>query len=268
MSGQQDHWLQAIEGFLIDLDGTMYRGKEPLPYAKEFVEWLERNHKRYLFVTNNSSKRPEQVAETLISMGIPATPDHVLTSSQATAMFIQEHCDHSPTVHMIGEEGLRTALEEIGCRLVEEEGEYVVVGIDRQFTYEKMKRACDAIQKGAVFIGTNPDKRLPTETGLAPGAGSLARAVSIAAGKDPIWIGKPEARMIEYGMKKIGTVKENTVVIGDNLETDILAGVHAGIRSILVLTGYSKREDICDAEGKPSFVVNDLAELVRCCENA
>jgi 4-nitrophenyl phosphatase len=263
MTGEQKDWLQTIEGFLIDLDGTMYRGKEPLPHAKEFIEWLERTNKKYLFVTNNSSKRPEQVAETLRNMGIPATPDHVLTSSQATAMFIQEQQAVRPTVYMIGEEGLKTALVEIGCRLVEEGADYVIVGIDREFTYEKMRRACDAVLKGAVLIGTNPDKRVPTESGLAPGAGSLARAVGIAAGKDPLWIGKPEARMIEYGMKKIGTVKEKTAVIGDNLETDILAGVRAGIRSILVLTGYSRREDIAKAEGKPSLVVNELAELMR-----
>lgn len=258
--------LQEMDCFLIDLDGTLFRGNHPLPYAKEFVEWLQRTGKGYLFVTNNSSLTPEKVAEKLMGMGIPAAPEDVFTSSQATAMYIQEHRSHSsfsPKVFMIGEEGLKAALEGIGCTLVEQDSEFVVVGIDRQFTYEKMKRGCQEIQKGAIFLGTNPDKRLPTETGLAPGAGSLARGIGIAAGKDPIWIGKPEAAMITYGMKKLGGAKENTVVIGDNLETDILAAVRAGIPSILVLTGYSREEDIKEAQGKPTIVIKDLQELLR-----
>lgn len=255
--------LTGIKGFLIDLDGTLYRGEQAIPGAKEFVQWMQHHGKRYLFVTNNSAVYPQQVAKKLQRLGIPAKEEDIFTSSQATAMYIKEREQHAPEVQIIGEEGLRTALEEHGCQLVEEGGDYVVVGLDRQFTYEKMRRACEAIRQGAVFIGTNPDKCLPTERGLAPGAGSLIQAVACAVGKDPIWIGKPEARMIAYGMEKIGTDRASTVMLGDNLDTDILAGVRAGIRTVLVLTGYSRREDVDQAKAQPTAVFTDLRELLQ-----
>ncbi|WP_018131877.1 TIGR01457 family HAD-type hydrolase [Effusibacillus pohliae] len=260
---ESNHWLRECDGFLLDLDGTLYRGTEVIPHAKEFVEWLKRTGKNYLFVTNNSSRLPEQVAATLLDMGIPAEADRVFTSSQATVRYIQDHCrTEAPSVYAIGEEGLLAALTEMGVQFEEERPDYVVVGIDRQFTYQKLLTASLAIQRGAIFLATNADKRLPTEKGLLPGAGSLARAVAAASGVEPVWIGKPEARMIQYGMQRIGTSPGRTVVIGDNLETDILAGHNAGIRSVLVLTGYSSRQDAAAADCQPDLIVEDLAELL------
>lgn len=257
------NWLRECEGFLIDLDGTLYRGREALPHAKEFVEWLNRTGKRYLFVTNNSSRRPEQVADHLRNMGIPAGPEHVFTSGQATAMYIRNHAKTlTPSVYAVGEEGLLTALEEMGCRLEERDPDFVVVGIDRDFTYRKLMTASLAIQKGAVFLGTNADKRLPAENGLLPGAGSLVRAVAAASGVEPVWIGKPEARMVRYSLERIGTAADRTVMIGDNLETDILAGVNAGMKSVLVLTGCSSRQDADRNPCRPDCVVENLAEFL------
>ncbi|BCJ88264.1 TIGR01457 family HAD-type hydrolase [Effusibacillus dendaii] len=279
--------LLACDGFLIDLDGTIYRGNELLPGAKEFIAWLERIGKPYLFVTNNSSRTNEQFAQKLQQMGISAGPEHLFTSSQATAMYIREQAAaDQPSVYIIGEEGLYTALREVGCRIVnrmddaetvadtgladrEDEAlrlarpDFVVVGIDRQFTYQKLMTASLAIQNGAIFLATNADKRLPTERGLLPGAGSLCQALSAASGQEPVWIGKPEVRMMRYSLQRIGTQPERTVMIGDNLETDIRAGRQAGLKTLLVLSGYSSREDAEQAEYPPDFVMNDLTDFLR-----
>lgn len=261
------NWLSDIDAFLIDLDGTLYRGHQAIPFAKEFIEWLEQNQKKYLFVTNNSAPRPETVAERLRSMGIPAHTEHVFTSSQATAMYIKEH-DHkqSPTYYAIGEEGLISALEAAGCRYDAEQPDYVVVGIDRELTYTKLMTASLAIQKGAAYLATNADKRVPTEKGLVPGAGSINQALAIASGVQPVGIGKPEARMVEYGLQSLGVSAQRTVMIGDNLETDILAGINGGVKTILVLTGYSQRADIPDSEAKPDLIVENLQELMQAAE--
>lgn len=257
-------WLRECEGFLIDLDGTMYRGNEAIPHAKEFIEWLEQTGKKYLYVTNNSAPLPGKVAEKLCHMGIPAKTEHILTSSQVTAMYIKDHAgSKTPTFYAIGEQGLYAALEEAGCQYDETNPDYVVVGIDRDLTYEKLKIASLAIQKGAVFLGTNADKRVPTDQGLLPGAGSISALLAAASGTQPIWVGKPEARMVAYGMKKIGTVPERTVMIGDNLETDIMAGVNAGVRTALILTGYSKRKDTESSQAKPDAIIEDLAEFMH-----
>lgn len=261
-------WLQQMEGFLIDLDGTLYRGNQALPHAKEFVEWLMQTGKRYLFVTNNSAPLPGEVAEKLQRMGIPTDEGHIFTSSQATAMYIREHAAReNPTYYAIGEKGLFTALEEAGFVYEENNPDYVIVGIDRDVTYGKLMNASLAIQKGAVFLGTNADKRVPTERGLVPGAGSLNAAVAAASGVEPMWVGKPEARMLAYSMKKLAILPEKTVMIGDNLDTDILAGSKAGIRTVLLLTGYSKREDLERSTIKPTVIIDNFAELMQVLES-
>lgn len=258
------HWLHQCKGFLIDLDGTVYRGKQALPHAKEFVEWLQQTGKRYLFVTNNSAPLPEELADRLRQMGISADPEHIFTSSQATVMYIKEHAAiENPSYYAIGEKGLHTALQNAGFVYEEDSPDYVIVGIDREITYKKLMTASLAIQKGAVFLGTNADKRVPAERGLVPGAGSLNAAVAAASGVNPVWVGKPEARMLEYSMRKMGTLHKETVMIGDNLDTDILAGANAGLYTILLLTGYSKREDADHSLVKPTAVINDLTELLQ-----
>lgn len=261
-------WLQQCEGFLIDLDGTVYRGNQAIPHAKEFVEWVNQTGKPYLFVTNNSAPLPGEVAGKLQRMGIASDEGHIFTSSQATAMYIREHAaTENPSYYAIGEKGLYAALEEAGFVYEENNPDYVIVGIDRDFTYGKLMTASLAIQKGAVFLGTNADKRVPTERGLIPGAGSLNAAVAAASGVEPMWVGKPEARMLEYSMKKMAIPPEQTVMIGDNLDTDILAGANAGIRTVLLLTGYSKREDVERSTVKPTAVIENFAELMHVLES-
>lgn len=255
-------WLKETEAYLIDLDGTLYRGTEVIPDAPAFVEWLKRTGKRFLYVTNNSSRRPEQVAEHLRHLGIPAEPDDVFTSSQVAATYIAA-AEGGKRVYAIGEEGLHHALQNAGCTLADEDVQYVVQGIDRDFTYEKLKKASLLIQAGATFIATNVDKALPTEQGLLPGSGSLTAAIRTTSGVEPLVMGKPNARMIEYALERVGVPKHRAVVIGDNLETDILAGVNADVRTVLVLTGFSKREHLESAEGQPTIILDSLTELMK-----
>ncbi|HEU4965203.1 MAG TPA: TIGR01457 family HAD-type hydrolase [Bacilli bacterium] len=262
-------WLQNAEAFLLDLDGTLYRGKEVIPDAPDFIRWLEETGRKYLYVTNNSSRRPDQVAEHLRRFGIPAEPEHVYTPSLVAAKYIAEQAEKQgqdpagKRVYVIGEEGLHQALESVGCVITDDNPEYVVQGIDRSFTYEKLKTASLAIQGGATYIATNIDKALPTEIGLLPGAGSLLAALRTASGTVPIVMGKPEARMIDFAVRELGVSKDRAVMVGDNLETDILAGVNAGVRTVLVLTGFSKEEHIETAQGKPTLILPSLTELMK-----
>ncbi|MBL0388425.1 TIGR01457 family HAD-type hydrolase [Tumebacillus sp. ITR2] len=257
-------WLRDIETFLIDLDGTLYRGNEVIEDAPAFIEWLQSSGRRYLYVTNNSSRTPEQVADHLRHLGIPAQTEDVFTSSQVAAEYIKTDGRSGKRVFAVGEGGLYTALTEAGCEVVKEgPADYVVQGIDRDFSYEKLKHASLLIQSGALFISTNVDKALPTEHGLLPGSGSLAAAIRTASGTEPLVMGKPAARMIDFAIERLGVSKDRAVVVGDNLETDILAGVNADVRTVLVLTGFSKEEHIESAEGRPTVVLHSLTDLRR-----
>jgi 4-nitrophenyl phosphatase len=258
-------WLKKTQAYLIDLDGTLYRGKEVISDAPDFIRWLEQTGRRYRYVTNNSTRTPEQVAEHLRGFGIPAETEHVLTTSMTVAKYIEAD-GKGKKVYMIGESGLRHALESAGLEITDTDADYVVQGMDREFTYEKLKKASLLIQAGATFITTNIDKNLPTEEGMMPGAGSLMIALQTATGVQPIVIGKPEARMIDLAIEELGVSKDQAVVVGDNLETDILAGVHAGVRTAMVLTGFSKREQVEAAEGKPTVIFENLTALMQAAE--
>lgn len=261
-------WLKEIDTYLIDLDGTLYRGRDVIEDAPAFVAWLQRTQRKFLYVTNNSSRRPEDVAAHLRELGIPAEADDVLTSSQVAAQYIREQPGHH-RVFMIGETGLHHALHEAGCQIVngtDEQPDYVVQGIDREFSYAKLKRAALAVRAGAVSIATNVDKALPTEEGLLPGSGSLAAALMTTTGVTPLVMGKPAAKMIEVALERLGSTREQAVVIGDNLETDILAGVQADVKTVLVLTGFSQRAEIASAAGVPTLVLDSLTELMALSE--
>lgn len=250
--------MQSYKGYLIDLDGTMYKGEEKIEAASRFVTNLENKGMPYLFVTNNSSRTPEQVAEKLMGMDIPAGPEHVFTTSMATANYIVEKYGSDVSVYMIGEEGLKTALQEKGIKLVEDGGDVVVMGIDRQITYEKLARACLAVRNGATFISTNGDLALPTERGLMPGNGSLTSVVEKSTGVKPVFVGKPEAIIVKQALEVLGTALEDTVMVGDNYDTDILAGINGGMDTIIVHTGVTLREHLKDVNIQPTWAIDSL----------
>lgn len=245
------------KGYLIDLDGTMYRGTEQIEAASDFVKKLQRNYIPYLFVTNNSSRTPAQVAEKLRNFDIPAEEEQVFTTSQATANYIFE-LKKDASVYVIGEEGLRTALEEKGFRFTGEEADFVVVGIDRSISYEKLAVACLAVRNGATFISTNGDIAIPTERGLLPGNGSLTSVITVSTQTKPLFIGKPESIIMEQALKVLGTAKEETIMVGDYYDTDILAGMNAGMDTLLVHTGVTTKELLAAYDRKPTYAIDTL----------
>ncbi|MCK6258337.1 TIGR01457 family HAD-type hydrolase [Fictibacillus sp. KIGAM418] len=251
--------MKKYKGYLIDLDGTMYRGKERIEEAVQFVQELNRRGLPYLFVTNNSSKTKEEVASVLQNFEIPATSDHVYTTSMATANYI-EKIKPDATVYCIGEEGIRQALLEKGFTLTEEQPDFVVMGIDRSINYEKLAIACLAVRNGARFISTNGDIALPTERGLLPGNGSLTSVVAVSTRVEPTFIGKPEAVIMEMALEELGTAKEDTLMIGDNYDTDILAGIRSGLDTLLVHTGVTQKEHLGLVDIQPTYTVNGLDE--------
>lgn len=251
--------MKQYEGYLIDLDGTMYRGNERIEEAVNFVKELASRNIPYLFVTNNSSKKCDQVAKVLNEMGIPATPEHVFTTSMATANYIANEKPNA-SIYMIGEEGLLDALTKKGFSFKNEAVDYVVIGIDRAITYEKFALACLAVRNGAKFISTNGDIALPTERGLMPGNGSLTSVIAVSTEVSPIFIGKPETIIVDQALQVIGTSREKTVMVGDNYHTDIMAGMNANMDTIMVHTGVTSKEQLATYANQPTYSFNSLRE--------
>lgn len=249
--------MKSYKGYLIDLDGTMYRGAERIDAAADFVNKLKDKDIPYLFVTNNSSRTPAQVAEKLRGFDIPAATEQVFTTSQATANYIYG-IKQDASVYVIGEDGIRTAIAEKGFHHGGEAAEFVVVGIDRDISYEKLAVACLAVRNGATFISTNGDIAIPTERGLLPGNGSLTSVITVSTQTKPIFIGKPEAIIMEQALKVLGTAKDETLMVGDYYDTDILAGINAGLDTLLVHTGVTTKELLRGYEQMPTYTVDTL----------
>lgn len=249
--------MKKYKGYLIDLDGTMYKGTERIEAASDFVKKLQENGIPYLFVTNNSSRTPAQVAEKLNGFDIPAEERLVFTTSQATANYIYEQ-KKDASVFVIGEEGLQTAIKEKGLPFAEEDADFVVIGIDRAISYEKLSIACLAVRNGATFISTNGDIAIPTERGLLPGNGSLTAVITVSTQTTPIFIGKPESIIMEQALKVLGTPKDETLMVGDYYDTDILAGMNAGMATLLVHTGVTTKEMLTNYDQKPTYTVDTL----------
>ncbi|OPH60256.1 HAD family hydrolase [Paenibacillus ferrarius] len=254
-----------MKGFLIDLDGTLYRGHEPIPHAAAFIQWLQRHQMPFLLVTNNSSRTPEQVAEHLLAFGIEVPPAAIYTSSQAAAQYLTEQRGGN-RVHIVGEAGLRIALAAAGFASDETTPDYVVQGIDRSFSYEKLTEAVRHVKQGATYVLTNPDRMLPSDGGLMPGAGSLAAAITAASGVEPVVIGKPSPIIMAYATERLGLPPADVWVIGDNVHTDIRGGAVSGCRTALVLTGVATadnvHEQVASAGVTPDLICSDLQHFM------
>jgi 4-nitrophenyl phosphatase len=253
--------LSHLKAVLFDLDGVVYIGAVTLPGAQDVFDWLDAQGRPYCLVTNNSTRTPLQYQAKLLSMSIRVPLETVYTSAMATAEYLQRHYPTGTPAFMIGEEGLKEALTEAGFRLVESEPALVCVGLDQYLTYAKLRAACLAIRAGAAFIGTNPDRTLPTEAGLVPGNGATLASLQTATDVAPVVIGKPAATMIDLAIERIGAKKNEVAIIGDRLDTDIGAGKAAGIETILVLTGVHHVADIPNFPDAPDYIVDDLVEF-------
>ncbi|MFG6119562.1 TIGR01457 family HAD-type hydrolase [Thalassobacillus sp. B23F22_16] len=251
--------MKKYQAYLIDLDGTMYRGTERIEAASDFIKKLNEKKLPHLFVTNNSSRRPEQVADKLNHMDIPVAKEQVYTTSMATAQYIKDQ-HPGAKVYAIGEEGLLTALKESGLELVDEGADFVVIGIDRGITYEKLASACMNVRNGAVFLSTNGDVAIPTERGMLPGNGSLTSVITVSTGVEPIFIGKPEPIIMEQAMQTLGYDKKEVLMVGDNYHTDIKAGMNASLDTLMVFTGVTSKEDLEAYEEQPTYTIDSLED--------
>lgn len=251
---------------LIDLDGTMYHGRHRIAGADHFIQRLREHGIPYQFITNNSSRTPAAVAEHLRRMGIEAEAYDVYTSGQAAARYIAG-LGAGRRVAMIGEHGLATALTESGLELCDESPDFVVQGIDREWTYAKLLRTVRHIMNGVPYILTNPDLLVPSDDGLIPGAGTISASIQAATGVHPVIIGKPAATMVIDAVEKLGAALDQAIVIGDNMRTDIGAGQAAGVRTILVMTGVTTPDNYdsfrIECGYEPTVICDDLQELTE-----
>jgi 4-nitrophenyl phosphatase len=265
-SGQLALPFTEIRGLICDMDGVLWRGNSPLPGLPELVSLLEDRSMEYVWVTNNSSRTPEEYVQKLAGMGIQTTAEHILTAAVATARHV---ADRHPgaTVFAIGGNGVRAALLAEGLtyrgELDVNKVDVVVVGWDQQLTWQKLATATRLILGGATFIGTNPDRTFPLESSLAPGNGAQTAALEAATGIAPLVIGKPAPPLYQQALARMGTAPDATLVIGDRLDTDILGGVRLGMPTALVLSGVAQRDELTDSPIRPTAVFEDLAALIK-----
>jgi 4-nitrophenyl phosphatase len=256
--------IHSLKAFVFDMDGVLYAGTQRLPGAAELLNALQQKNFPFICLTNNSTATPRKVAERLKPMGIDVDAAHILTSSLVAATHLKQLRPDGARVFVIGEDGLREPVHDAGFTLADEgPADFVVLGMDRTITYDKLKRATLLIRAGTPFIATNPDPTYPTPEGLVPGCGSLIAALQATTSVSPLIIGKPEPAGFQLALKLLGTDADHTAAIGDRLDTDILGGQRAGLHTVLVLTGVTQRDELPHFPIQPDWVFNDLVELQR-----
>ncbi|ANU12583.1 putative NagD-like phosphatase [Planococcus halocryophilus Or1] len=248
---------KTYRAYCLDLDGTVYRGSEIVEEAAEFIEQLQQQEIEPFYITNNASKTQQQLQDKLAGFGIAAKKERIMSSAIAAAKYIKRWYPEK-TVYMIGSDGLDQALRQEGLERVEEEADIVLIGLDRSITYDKLATACLEVRKGAVFLSTNKDLAFPSEKGFLPGNGAITRLVSASTGVEPVFIGKPEIHMLEAIQHESGFEKSEMVMIGDNYDTDIQAGIRFGIDTIHVNTGVSSTETVVEKEHPPTYTIDNL----------
>jgi len=269
-----------IQALIIDMDGVLWHGDQPMPGLTDFFQTLRNRQIRFILATNNASLTQEQYVTKLANMDVEVTRDEILTSSMATALYLSQH--HNPVesrVFVIGEDGAKQPLLDHGFTLTDlyelnddqdnpNMGAHIVVcGKDSTLTWDKLATATLNIRAGAQFIGTNADTTLPTERGLTHGNGAILAALQAATGIEPIIIGKPEPIIYQQALALLGVDPALTVAIGDRLETDILGAVRTGIRSLMVLSGVSTEEDFKTTDYQPTWVMPDIRAVTQALKN-
>ena len=257
--------INEVRGLLIDMDGVLWRGRTFLPGVNEFFTTLREHELPFLLVTNNATVSPQSAVDRLAKIQVAIEPREVLTSALATAAYLQTVLTPGATVYAIGEQAVRNALQEAGFKVLDQHdsAKAVVVGFDREINWDKMAEAALAIQAGALFVGTNPDVSFPIEGGQAPGNGAFVRAIEVSTNVSPVIVGKPEPLLFKQAIKALDLSPEETLMIGDRLETDILGAQRAGIGTALMLTGVTPMEKVAATDIKPDFIFEDLPDLTN-----
>jgi NagD protein len=248
----------SSSALLIDIDGVVLRDDQALPGAKELVAWLVESARRFLFLTNYPSQTPADLASRLAGSGIEVPPSHFFTSAMATAEFLDKQAGTHRRAFVVGEGALVHELYKIGFTISETEADFVVLGETRHYNFEMIQRAAALIQKGARFVATNPDVAGPFGR---PSCGAFAAPIERITGKSPFYVGKPSAFMMRAGLRHIGAHSAEACMVGDNMDTDIIAGVQTGMTTVLVLTGVSREADLGRFAHRPDHIVKDAFAL-------
>ena len=259
--------LADIRLFLLDMDGTVYLGSRLLPGSLDFLRYLGETGRDHLFLTNNSSRNADYYAQKLTKLGWPAQPGEILTSGEATALYLGG-LKPSARVYLLGTPDLETEFAAHGFVLTDENPDYVVLGFDMTLTYDKLVRACDLVRDGVPFIATHPDLNCPTETGYIPDCGAMTALITASTGVTPKVIGKPNREIIDAMFRKKPVRRDQVAMVGDRLYTDIVMGHNAGVTSVLVLSGEAKEADIPAAPVKPDHVTGGLGALYEALKQA
>ena len=249
-------------GFICDMDGVVYHGDKILPGVAEFVNWMIDNEKRFVFLTNSPEKTPHELSMKLARMGLEVDADHFYTSALATAAFLSNQ-KPGCTAYVIGEAALTKALYDQGIYMNDVNPDYVVVGETRSYSFEKIEKAIELVNKGAKLIGTNPDICGPTEKGIMPATGALIAPIELSTGKKAYFVGKPNPLMLRQGLRKINCHSSEIVFIGDRMDTDIIAGIESNVDTVLVLSGMHQMEDVDKFPYRPKYIAGGVGDLIK-----
>ncbi len=252
--------MEPPKNYFIDMDGVLVRGGAIIPGADRFLARLRERRARFLILTNNSRFTPGDLAHRLQGMGLDVTPDDIFTSAMATARFLQAQRPNG-TAFVIGDSGLTWAIHSAGYIITDRQPDYVVLGESANYTLELFTQAVRLIEAGARFIATNPDPNGPGEGGMVPACGAIAALIEKASGVNAFFVGKPNPLMMRMALKHIAAHSENTVMIGDRMDTDIIAGVQTGLDTILVLSGVTRRGEVNRFPYRPGRIVESVAEI-------
>ena len=254
--------FSSKKGVICDMDGVLYHGNRVLPGAAEFIDWLQREKKEYLFLTNNSGSTPRELQQKLARMGLDVPQEHFYTSALATAAFLKEQ---SPgcSVYAIGEAGLLNALYDVGITMNDINPDYVVMGEGRAYSLETLTKAVNLVRNGARLIGANSDISGPVENGVAPACRALVAPIELATGKQAYFCGKPNPLMMRTGLNILGCHSAEAVMVGDRMDTDVVSGMECGMATVLVLSGVSTRETISTFAYRPTMVLDGVGSIVE-----
>ncbi len=254
--------IQSKQGFICDMDGVIYHGNKILDGVKEFVEWMIRNDKKFVFLTNSSEKTPQELSMKLGRMGLEVPPERFYTSAMATAEFLHSQKPDS-TAYVIGEAALTKALYDHNIYMNDVNPDYVVVGETRTYSFEKIEKAVELVLKGAKLIGANPDLTGPTEKGIVPATGALIAPIEISTNKKAYFVGKPNPLMLRHGLKRLNCHSSDAAFIGDRMDTDIISGIESNIDTVLVLSGVTAREDVENFPYRPKYILNGVGDIIK-----
>ncbi len=249
-------------GFICDMDGVIYHGNHLLPGVMEFVNWLQSENKSFIFLTNSSERSPKELQMKLNRLGLEVDESHFYTSALATAAFLSSQKPYG-SAYVIGETGLTNALYEVGFSMNDVNPDYVIVGETRTYNFEKIEHAVHLIARGAKLIGTNPDLTGPTEKGIVPATRALISPIELTTGKQAYFIGKPNPLIMRHALKKLGCKREETVIIGDRMDTDIIAGIESEIDTVLVLSGVTDRVGVDKFPFRPNYILEGVGDIIR-----